>query len=97
MKCVLNEGMPMYKSPYEKGRLVITFNVKFPEPGQIDLKKISELEKILPPKAKIDIPKDAEELTLVDLDPAYERSRRQDAYADDDMQGGPKRVQCANQ
>jgi len=97
VKCVLNEGMPMYKSPYEKGRLVITFNVKFPEPGQIDLKKISELEKILPPKAKIDIPKDAEELTLVDLDPAYERSRRQDAYADDDMQGGPKRVQCANQ
>jgi len=97
IKCVLNEGMPMYKSPFEKGRLIVNFNVKFPDKGQIDLKKITELEKILPARPKIDVPKEAEELTLVDLDPAYERSKRQDAYADDDMQGGPKRVQCANQ
>lgn len=96
IKAVLNEGMPMYKNPFEKGRLVINFNVKFPESREIDLKTISELEKLLPAKPKVTIPKDAEILELVDLDPAYERSKRQDAYEDDDMQG-PKRVQCANQ
>jgi len=95
IKCVLNEGMPMYKNPYEKGRLIISFNIKFPENGQIEPKKLVDLEKILPAKPKIDIPADAEEHTLIDLDPAYERSKRQDAYADDDMQGGAKRVQCA--
>jgi len=95
IKCVLNEGMPMYKNPYEKGRLIITFNVKFPENGEIDTKKIAELEKILPAKTSVDLPIEAEEHTLVDLDPAYERSKRQDAYNDDDMSGGPKRVQCA--
>jgi hypothetical protein len=87
--------MPMYKNPYEKGRLIISFNIKFPENGQIEPKKLVDLEKILPAKPKIDIPADAEEHTLIDLDPAYERSKRQDAYADDDMQGGAKRVQCA--
>ncbi len=26
-----NEGMPMYRNPYEKGNLYIKFDVKFPE------------------------------------------------------------------
>jgi DnaJ family protein A protein 1 len=98
IKCVLNEGMPMYKNPFEKGRLIIHFNVKFPENGQIDVKKLADLEKLLPPRPKVDVPADSEEHTLVDLDPAHERSQRQDEYMEDDsgMHGG-KRVQCANQ
>jgi DnaJ family protein A protein 1 len=98
IKCVLNEGMPMYKNPFEKGRLIVQFNVKFPENGQIDLKRLPELERILPARPKLDIPADSEDHTLIDLDPAYERSKRQDEYMDDDsgMHGG-KRVQCANQ
>lgn len=98
VKCILNEGMPMYKNPFEKGRLIVSFNVKFPEKGEIDLKKLPELEKLLPPRPRIDIPIEAEEHTLIDLDPAYERSKRQEAHMDDDMeQGGARRVQCANQ
>ena len=27
IKCVLNEGMPIYHRPYEKGRLIIEFKV----------------------------------------------------------------------
>ena len=38
IKCVLNEGMPMYKNPFEKGRLIINFNVKFPEKNEIEIK-----------------------------------------------------------
>ena len=99
IKCVLNEGMPMYKNPFEKGRLIIQFTVKFPESGEIDAKNIRELEKVLPARPKIDIPVESEEFDLVDLDPAYERSKRQDEYMDEDgsMPHGAKRVQCANQ
>ena len=89
----------MYKNPFEKGRLIIQFNVKFPENGQIDVKKLPELERILPARARVEIPVDSEEHNLVDLDPATERNRRhQDVDMDDDqhMHGG-KRVQCANQ
>lgn len=27
-KCVLTEGMPMYRRPFEKGRLIIHFSVR---------------------------------------------------------------------
>ena len=27
-KCVLNEGMPMHRRPFEKGRLIIHFSVR---------------------------------------------------------------------
>lgn len=97
VKCILNEGMPMYKNPYEKGRLIIQFNVEFPKPGQIDAKKIGELEKNLPPRAPVEIPVDAEEHMLVDIDPSY--SRRGGAHDEDeeDYPRGAQRVQCANQ
>ena len=29
-KVVLNEGMPMYRSPFEKGNLIINFDITFP-------------------------------------------------------------------
>lgn len=99
VKCVLNHGMPMYKNPFEKGRLIIHFNVKFPEDGEIDMKVLKELEKILPPRTPVIADKDSEVLQLVELDPAYERSKRQDQYMDEDggEQMGGNRVQCANQ
>ena len=46
MKSVIGEGMPQYKSPFEKGRLVIQFFVDFPE--EISMQHIESLEKILP-------------------------------------------------
>ena len=96
IKCVLNEGMPMYRNPYEKGRLIIQFNVEFPKKGQIDTKKISALENILPPRIPVDIPLNAEEHTLVEIDPSY-RNRRNYEDMEEDMPQGARRVQCANQ
>lgn len=89
----------MYKNPFEKGRLIINFNVKFPQNGEIEVKKLGELEKLLPPRIKVEIPADSDEHTLIDLDPAKERSKKQDEYMDEDghMPHGAKRVQCANQ
>merc|ERR1712209_338661 len=31
LKCVYGEGMPTYRNPFEKGKLIIQFNVEFPE------------------------------------------------------------------
>lgn len=44
IKCVLNEGMPIYRRPYEKGRLIIEFKVNFPENGFLSPDKLSLLE-----------------------------------------------------
>ena len=45
---IMNEGMPTYRSPYDKGRLIIQFSVKFPE--KIDPTNVGKLEALLPPR-----------------------------------------------
>lgn len=46
VKCVLNEGMPQYKNPFEKGRMIIQFLVNFPD--KLPAQKVSLLESCLP-------------------------------------------------
>ncbi|KAK3094989.1 hypothetical protein FSP39_008792 [Pinctada imbricata] len=100
IKCIMNEGMPTHRNPFEKGRLIIHFQVKFPETLALD--KVKAIEKLLPARPEGMIPDDAEEHDLVEYDPS-ERNHRghQDAYMEDDDEGhfGPhgQRVQCANQ
>jgi len=48
MKQITNEGMPTYKSPFDKGNLFIKFEVEFPT--TIPEKFLDELIKILPQK-----------------------------------------------
>jgi len=105
LKCVLGEGMPRWKNPYEKGKLIIQFIVKFPE--VIEPRFVAQLETILPPRPQTDIPQgeSIEEVLLMDLDIEQETSnqrrgrggRNMEAY-DEDMgehnHHGPG-VQCA--
>lgn len=88
VKCIVNEGMPQYKNPFEKGKLIIQFLVNFP--ATIDPALIPQLEQCLPPREEIMIPNNAEEVMLVDMDPA--QSRR-DSRSEDENCG---RVQCAS-
>lgn len=44
-KTVLNEGMPISKSPQEKGNLIITFDIEFPQ--QLSLEQKSMLQQAL--------------------------------------------------
>ena len=46
VKCILNEGMPHYRNPFEKGRLIIQFNIDFPQ--QLPPEIIPQLEGLLP-------------------------------------------------
>lgn len=99
VKTVLGEGMPQYKNPFEKGRLIIQFLVNFPKtlPPEV----IPALENCLPPRQEIMIPDQAEEVTLTDFDEEEEQRKHahKNAYDeddDDDMHGtGGQKVQCA--
>lgn len=65
IKCIMGEGMPQYKSPFEKGRLIIQFEVIFPTCIAPEL--VPTLETCLPPRPTVDISMDAEECTMVSL------------------------------
>ncbi|VVD02892.1 dnaJ homolog subfamily A member 1 [Leptidea sinapis] len=94
VKCVLNEGMPMYKNPFEKGQLIIQFMVNFP--ATLPHEVIPALENCLPPRPRVDIPELAEECVLSDLDPPSMRRRQHaPAYDEDEDHPGMNRVQCA--
>nr|CAD7431265.1 unnamed protein product [Timema monikensis] len=95
VKCILNEGMPMYKNPFEKGRLIIQFIVNFP--SSLPPEVIPQLEDCLPARPEHMIPDNAEDCLLVDIDPDQESRQREfkNAYDEDEAGHGPNRVQCA--
>lgn len=98
IKCILNEGMPVYRNPMEKGRLVLHFDVKFPEKNELKPDHLAKLEKLLPSRTQVQIPTNAEECPLVDYDPRQsQRSFRHEMFDEDDprAQGGPTQVNCA--
>lgn len=97
-KSIYNEGMPTYKRPFDKGNLIIKFEVEFPDPSWFSPEKAQLLEQALPPRDYTPPPANAEieEVTLGDVDTSsrdrYSRNRTDDM---DDEQGGS--VQCATQ
>ncbi|NP_001020582.1 dnaJ homolog subfamily A member 4 [Rattus norvegicus] len=94
LKCVRNEGMPIYKAPLEKGMLIIQFLVVFPEKQWLSLEKLPQLEALLPPRQKVRITDDMDQVELKEFNP-NEQSWRQhrEAYEEDD--DGPRAgVQC---
>lgn len=101
LKSVLTEGMPTYRNPFEKGKLIIQFMVEFPE--SLSPQVVSKLEKLLPPKNEPMIPDDHDEADMHDFDPEEDRRQQrryaQDMYGDDDdehMHHG-QGVSCATQ
>merc|ERR1719460_1491296 len=99
IKCVYGEGMPTYRNPFEKGKLIIQFAVQFPE--RLEPSVAESLAKILPPKEEAMIPDDHDEVDMNDFDPEEDRARRQRAmYEDDDDDHGHGHgpgVNCATQ
>ncbi|EHA99202.1 DnaJ-like protein subfamily A member 1 [Heterocephalus glaber] len=94
IKCVLNEGMPIYHRPYESC-LILEFKVNFPENGFLSPDKFSLLEKLLHKTKEVEETDEMDPVELVDFDPNQERRRHYngEAYADDEHhpRGG---VQC---
>merc|ERR1719192_2966465 len=98
LKQIQGEGMPQYRNPFEKGRMILQFNVVFPP--NLDPKVADALAKALPPGEEPMIPDEHDEVDMNDFDPENDRQnhRRQQYEDDDDHHGhhGPG-VQCASQ
>ncbi|KAK8697686.1 hypothetical protein V6N13_113825 [Hibiscus sabdariffa] len=103
-KAINDEGMPLYQKPFMKGKMYIHFTVEFSDSLNPD--QIKALEPILPPKPTSKLTDmeldECEETTLHDVNIEEEMRRKQQAAQeaydeDEEMHGGPQRVQCAQQ
>lgn len=106
-KGINDEGMPQYQRPFMKGKLVIHFNVTFPEAGALTPEKCKILETILPSSTSSSSSSmsvdECEETILHDVNMEEEmrrkeHQRQQEAYdEDDDDEPGMQRVGCNQQ
>merc|ERR1719187_394938 len=100
LKQIQGEGMPQYRNPFEKGRLIIQFNVVFPP--NLEPSVAEALAKVLPPVEEPMVPDDHDEVDMNDFDPENDRHNQNNRHQyDDDEEGhghghGPG-VQCASQ
>lgn len=102
VKFIMGEGMPTYKSPFEKGKLIIQFSVEFPT--RIDPAIVPQLEALLPQRPVFDTPSaEFEEVNLYDYSPEDDRDRARynhndyDGYDDEsDMHPPGAGMQCAS-
>jgi len=99
MKCIQNEGMPIYRNPCERGQLFIQFEVEFPEKDWLPEHLMYQLENLLPPRDDVMISDDAEEVHLREADPQSKQQRSQSRECYDEDEGGPQEggVQCQTQ
>jgi len=94
MKCVEDEGMPIYGNPMEKGRLVIDFQIKFPKDGWIAPADLPALEKLLPPIEKHVIADISEEVHLSSIEDVPPSTAPGGSYYDEDEDQRGQGVQC---
>jgi len=95
LKCVYGEGMPTYRNPFEKGKLIVKFAVDFPE--AIDPHVAQKLEALLPPKVEPIIPDEHDEVNLSEFDPEANRRMGGRMEDDEDHPGHGPGVSCATQ
>ncbi|KAM9808315.1 dnaJ homolog subfamily A member 4 [Neosynchiropus ocellatus] len=97
IKCVQNEGMPIYRNPYEKGQLLIQFQVAFPEKHWLPEHLMYQLERLLPAREDVMVTDDMEEADLCEVEPwSEQRSYSREAY-DEDEEAPRSGVQCQTQ
>ncbi|CAF98323.1 unnamed protein product, partial [Tetraodon nigroviridis] len=95
VKCVQNEGMPVYRDPYDKGQLIIQFDVDFPKKHWLPEHLMFQLERLLPPREDMMITDDMEEVELGEVEARKQqhRSNSREAYEQDEE--GPRTgMQC---
>ncbi|GME76065.1 unnamed protein product [Ambrosiozyma monospora] len=97
IKVIEGKGMPIQRHG-GYGDLFVKFEVEFPPANFATEEQLKALEKVLPPRAPLGIPKKAEvddSCVLTNVDPSkHKKSRATDS---DDEDEGPAGVQCAQQ
>lgn len=100
IKMCEGEGFPKHKDPFQKGRLILVFNVIFPSSLSPE---VANKIKAAFPKVKADqIPKDSEELKMVQFDGQGKWGGEDDEEEDQQQQQGRQGFggappQCAQQ
>ncbi|XP_056403314.1 dnaJ homolog subfamily A member 1-like isoform X2 [Hyla sarda] len=95
--CIPKEGMPVYRDPFEKGNLLIHFQVKFPDPGWLPIDNLKQLQELFPSRSQPALPGDTEVVTLSNYDPHQDQSHRgrKEAYEEDrDDESYHRLMQC---
>ena len=94
--------MPIHRSPFDKGTLIVKFMVEFPD--KIDPNVVAMLENCLPPKPSYTIPMESEEVDMIDYAEKRNNHNYQNHHGNyatnfnemvDDEDCGSQRVQCA--
>ncbi|XP_065913503.1 dnaJ homolog subfamily A member 2-like isoform X2 [Dysidea avara] len=86
---IKEEGLPVYRHPDVKGNLYITFEIEFPENGQLTEQSIVELEKIFKRKhTSVDPEDNFEEVDMIDID--LTKATNEDVHNDDDDDEDPR-------
>ena len=62
IKMIQGEGMPTHKDPFNKGKLIVLFNITFPE--KLDPAVAKKLFALLPKPNLPAVPKDTEQVHL---------------------------------
>ncbi|XP_034144214.1 dnaJ homolog subfamily A member 4 isoform X1 [Esox lucius] len=100
-RCVLNEGMPIHRDPFDRGQLIIQFLVEFPEKHWLPEHLLPQLEALLPPRDEPLITDDMEEVDLEEIDGSYTKQRSgrgKPSFDDiDEDEGTSHGVQCQQQ
>ncbi|KAM4553853.1 dnaJ homolog subfamily A member 4 [Fundulus diaphanus] len=97
VKCVENEGMPIHRDPYERGMLIIQFQVEFPENHWLPEHLMFQLERLLPPRDDVMITDDMEEVDLCEVDLNTQQKRHHGEAYEEDEEGPRSGVQCQTQ
>lgn len=99
IKSIQSEGMPIYKEPYEKGQLIVQFQVEFPEKHWLPEHLMYQLERLLPSREDLLIVDEMEEVDLCEVDVhSKQKTYSGEAYDEDDDDEGPRSgVQCQTQ
>lgn len=94
LRVISNEGMPRYRNPFEKGRLIIKFNVIFPT--SLEPAILEKLVGVLPRSNTEPIGPEACEVELLPYEEsnAY-HNEHHEAYMEEDSDG-PQRVHCGS-
>ena len=66
IKMVPGEGMPVHRDPFNKGRLILIFNITYPD--TLDPAVAKKLLALLPKVQRPAVPKEAEEVHLQQFD-----------------------------
>ncbi|KAJ3331330.1 Type I HSP40 co-chaperone [Blyttiomyces sp. JEL0837] len=101
IKCIVGEGMPAYKRPYDKGNLFVKFEIIFPPSNWAGIDKIKQLEDVLPARTPADAPPrgaEVEEVVLSTVDPMQQKRANYGHDDGEDEDDNPQPgVQCAQQ